>query len=105
LSFSPLQHIFSCLNIQTPKACEFLLEVELMAFFQCYLRWRGTNLSALNVLAVVFKVVWQPILEKVLAIHGVIYFQILPNPKQMKEFINSTLEEQNMVKEPEENIK
>jgi hypothetical protein len=69
------------------------------------LTWRGTILRAFNVLAVVFKVVWQPILEKVLAIHGVIYFQILPNPKQMKKFINRTLEEQNMVKKLEENIK
>jgi hypothetical protein len=29
----------------------------------------------------------------------------LPNPKQMKKFINRTLEEQNMVKKLEENIK
>jgi len=76
-----------------------------MAFFQCNLTWRGTILRAFNVLGVVFKVVWQPILVKVLAIHGVIYFQILPNPKQMKKFINRTLEEQNMVKKLEENIK
>ncbi len=38
-------------------------------------------------------------------IHGAIYFWILPNPKHMGELIDRTLEEQNMVKKPEENIR
>jgi hypothetical protein len=34
--------LLAYLNIQIPRACEFLLEVEIMAFFQCSFRWRGT---------------------------------------------------------------
>jgi hypothetical protein len=49
------------------------LEAKLMAFFEHNLKWRGTILRALNVPTTIFKVVWGPILEEVLAIHGFIY--------------------------------
>ncbi len=96
--------IFACLNVQTPRAYEFHLEAKLMALFEHNLRWQGTILRALNVPVVVFKVVWRPIRNEVLAIHGVTCFQILPNLKQMGEVIDRTLREHNMVKKPKENI-
>jgi hypothetical protein len=97
--------LLTCLNIQTPKAWKFFLEVEMMAFFECNLRWWGIISRAFIIPIVVFKVLWQPILEEDLVIHGTIYFRILPNLKQMGEFINHTPAEQNMVKELEENIR
>jgi hypothetical protein len=64
-----------------------------MTFSEHNFRWQGTILWAFNVLVIVFKVVWQPVLEEVLAIHGVICFWISPNLKHMGEFIDHTPKE------------
>jgi hypothetical protein len=42
-------------------------------------KWWGKISKAVNVLVVVLKMVWGPILEEILVIRGVVHFQILPN--------------------------
>jgi hypothetical protein len=55
------------------------LEVEFMAFSKHNFRQQGTMSRVVNVPIVVLKMVWGLILEEILAVHGVVHFEILPN--------------------------
>jgi len=50
-----------------------------MAFFEDNFRWRGTILGAFKVPTTTLKMIWQPILEEILAKHGDVCFGISPN--------------------------
>jgi hypothetical protein len=51
-----------------------------MDFSEHNFKWWGIISRAVDVPTTVLKMVWGPILEEILAIHGVVYLWIFPNP-------------------------